>query len=200
MWRAAAGIIVLAVGVGTLFFSVSGAALTAEQTGESSPAAGRYQLTVAFDGRIYVIDTATGETWSRQPGIAVAWQSLGNPTAPQDGNRIEAVNRSVDVELPDSEIAFTIRQRQEKEVPGTDGKLSVRLSDITGDVVLITLKTSDGYPVIDDKPMRQGDTVTFKSAKKTYRLYLEDLENVLVGDDFAEIRILPDDGEVKSSE
>ena len=95
------------------------------------------------------------------------------------------------LDLPESGAEMTIIQRRSKEVPGSDGYLKVYIDDITGGQVLVTLTTAQGGTLVDQTSMRTGDEVTFTVGEQRYRLKVERLANLLVGDDYGVFTISP---------
>ena len=84
---------------------------------------------------------------------------------------------------------MTIIQYRSKEVPGSDGYVSIHLGDITARQVLLSIKTADGQILIDQRPVRAGDEVAFTIAKEQYILMVESLVNLLAGDDYGIFRV-----------
>ncbi len=91
----------------------------------------------------------------------------------------------------DSAVEFSVDQRSTRALPKSDGKLLLTLDDITADQVLVTLSWDDGRPVVATRSVRQGDIVTFTVNGHTYKLKLEKLTNVLIGEDAALFRLWP---------
>lgn len=70
--------------------------------------------------------------------------------------------------------------------------LSLDLSDITAGQVVVTMRERTGRVVVGPQSMREGDVVAFQHVGGTYRLALNRLVNLLVGDDYAVFRVTPD--------
>jgi len=81
-------------------------------------------------------------------------------------------------------VKMTIIQRQLKEVPGSDGYLSVYIDDITGGQVLLTIMTADRQNLVDQTSVSRGDSLTFTIGEEKYRLTVETLVNFISGDDY----------------
>jgi len=109
-------------------------------------------------------------------------------------------------ELPDSEppaapsldlesgpARLTVVQRHSADVPGSGGRLQIHLGDITRRQVEVTLSRADGGGVLPPTSMRQGETIRFAYERHAYRLRILRLENLLLGDDTAELEFSADD-------
>ena len=91
----------------------------------------------------------------------------------------------------DSAVEFSASQRTTTPLPESDGKLVLTLDDITAGQVLVTLSWHDGKPVVATRSVRQGEIVTVTVNSHTYKLKLEKLTNVLIGEDAALFRLWP---------
>ncbi|QDT44091.1 hypothetical protein Pan241w_41970 [Gimesia alba] len=156
---------------------------------EAPPAeVGRYQAVTSFDGRIFVLDTATGQCWSRSS--RGTWHDEGNPTRMNPGRQ---ANKTPEppllLKLPSDSVEMTIIQREERAVPGSDGTVMLRLGDITEGQVLLTVIAADGTVLHKRTSVKQGDQIQFVVGKKQYVLKITEMRNFLLGDDFAKIRI-----------
>jgi hypothetical protein len=150
---------------------------------------GRYQL-VAFEpeGRIYLLDTATGQCWSRAPGGD--WRDDGNPTLTKVRRVKGQTNRSTPgLNLQEKSVEMIVVQREERAIPGSDGSVRVRLGDITEGQALLSIVTADGEYLLERASVTQGDTVRFFLRKKQYAVHIKELRNILIGDDFAKITV-----------
>ncbi|WP_417389584.1 hypothetical protein [Gimesia sp.] len=149
---------------------------------------GRYQLVASFDGRIVVLDTATGQCWSRTPGGN--WRDEGNPTqTDKTTQKTDTTHKLPQLELPSRTVEMTIIQREERAIPGSDGSVRLRLGDITEGHVFLTAVTADGEILLKRTSVAQGDKVEFVVGKKKYVLDIKQLRNILIGDDFATVTI-----------
>ena len=88
-------------------------------------------------------------------------------------------------------VEFSVSQRSTTPLPRSDGKLILTLDDITRGQVLVTISWQDGRTVIATRSLRQNDIVTFTANNKTYKLKLQRLTNVLIGDDSAVFQLWP---------
>ncbi len=161
----------------------------AAQKPAESPPVGRYQVVAGwgegFDTRMFVIDTATGQVWSRAKDGE--WQDEGNPTQSK-ARRAAAVKPAVPtLNLDSKSVDLTIIQREERAIPGSDGTVRIRLGDITEGQVLLTVVTSGNKLLLDTTSVSQGDKVEFSVGGKRYTLEIKELRNVLIGDDFAKV-------------
>jgi hypothetical protein len=63
------------------------------------------------------------------------------------------------------------------------------VDDITRGQVMASLVDKDGRPVLAPTSLKKGDSATFTLGEKIYSLTLNDLNNALVGEDFATLVI-----------
>lgn len=80
-------------------------------------------------------------------------------------------------------------QRGTAKLPGSKDAFELRLGDITGGAVELVLSKSDGSLVLVTKSVHDGDVVPFQIDGFGYELVVEHMENVLVGDDWVELRV-----------
>jgi hypothetical protein len=156
---------------------------------------GRYELVAVGDSRIYLIDTATGQCWSRRGDEE--WQDAGNPARRLPGGgerRRERDPGEVSLKLPSDSVELSIVQREERSIPGSDGSVRVRLGDITDGQAFLTVVTTDDEPLLERTSVRPDDSVRFSVGNKHYVVHVRELRNVLIGDDFATLVISEADG------
>ena len=147
---------------------------------------GRYQLVTGFgESNVYVIDTMTGHVWSKAGG---KWRDEGNPTKLPRTSDIGNEKPSPKIELKDAK-PLTVTQRSSKDLPGSDGRISVHVDDITGGQVLLTIRDNGGRKVIDQQSVRVDDIVDFEADGRKYLLCVVRLANFLIGDDFVEFAV-----------
>jgi hypothetical protein len=84
---------------------------------------------------------------------------------------------------------MTVVQREERAIPGSDGSVRIRLDDITDGQVLLAVVTADGDPLLQRTSVTQGDKLDFTVGKKRYTVHVNELRNLLIGDDFAKITV-----------
>lgn len=96
--------------------------------------------------------------------------------------------------LPGGKLEFVVPQRQRLPVPGSRGWLVVQIDDITMGGTLLTIDTGDGRALVAARHLHERDFVPFALAGERYVLVVADLVNQLVGDDRADLRIVPADG------
>jgi len=95
------------------------------------------------------------------------------------------------LDLPDGDAEFVVRQRKRALVPGSRGWLEVRLDDITGGQVLFELVTARGTTVVPAKFVHERDHVEFSLGDHHYVVVVRKLVNILIGDDHAEFVVQP---------
>ena len=86
--------------------------------------------------------------------------------------------------LPSDPVRLTIVQRQAKAIPGSRGTIKVKLEDITGRQVLLSVRGALGQPILDTVSVRKGDVVDFELGGQRYYLKVIELKNFITGDDF----------------
>jgi len=145
---------------------------------------GRYQLMRLSETRLFMIDTATGQCWSWTPDGE--WRNEGNPTQVQAQKQcVKSPPPSLD--LPEKSVEMIVIQREDRAIPGSDGSVRIRLGDITEGQALLSVVTADEDCLLERTSVSQGDSVEFSVGKKKYTAHLQELRNILIGDDFARI-------------
>jgi len=144
---------------------------------------GRYQMVVGFNGTIYVLDTKTGHCWSRVS--RGRWTDEGNPTLTKE----ETADSPPTLVLPQEKVQLTIKQRRSKPIPGSDDRILLRIDDITGGQVLISVRDDRGEVLLDDVSVDEGDVVSFKVSEESYFVRVAQLKNFLTGEDIAVLEI-----------
>jgi len=174
------------------------AAPAADDGAKEAPAVARYQLVVGLDGRVYVLDTATGQCWSKEPGGQ--WRDEGSPLDPAAAEKKKAPAGPVRLKLPEKTVKLTILQRRSKPIPGSDERILVRFGDVTAGQTLVSVRTDEGDVLLDDTSLRPGEAAGFRVGEKPFTLKLRELKNFLVGDDFGVVEITAGSPEEKRDE
>jgi Family of unknown function (DUF5329) len=86
-------------------------------------------------------------------------------------------------------VEMTVKQRSTTAVPDSDESLRITIDDITAGQVMVSLADKDGKSVLAATSLKQGETAEFEFQQEEYQLTLSELENELVGDDFATVVI-----------
>lgn len=149
---------------------------------------GRYQLVSHLDGRMLMLDTATGQCWSKRPGNR-RWRNEGNPTRRGADSTAEARPVKPTLSLPSELVEMTFTQRETRAIPGSDGTVRIHLGDITEGQVRLTVLTSDDEELLGSTFVHADETVAFVLDEKQYTIHVNELRNLLVGDDFARLTI-----------
>ncbi|MCR9248082.1 MAG: DUF5329 family protein [bacterium] len=91
------------------------------------------------------------------------------------------------------EQTFIVKQRRIGLVPGTRGWLEVRLGDITKGQVLLSIRDASDRVVVAERSVAPLEGVDFSLPGGTneYTLRIDRLVNRLVGDDHAELSVVP---------
>ena len=181
-----------------LLLAVAASAQIAQEPRPSSGRAERYQAIRVSDDRVLVIDTATGQCWSKHLGHR-QWIDEGAPSSRQrlQGERAERSTRAERrARVPflrlrgDEPVELTVRQREKKAIPGSDGTLFVHLGDITEGQVLVAVRDEAGKAVAGEKSLAQGQSLRFApDGGDEFVVTIAELRNLLTGDDFAVLRI-----------
>ena len=86
--------------------------------------------------------------------------------------------------LPADPLEMTILQRQTRAIPGSGKRVLIRLGDVTGGQVLLTIHTNHNTVLLDTRSVKPGDVVPFDVGEQRFFLSVTDLRNFLTGDDF----------------
>ena len=169
------------------FFAIS----TADAQSPKRLQNGRYQLTVNYDGTMFLLDTATGQCWTKSR--RGEWVDAGNPAnpklKPKQKLKVEAAKTPIKLELPRERVQLTITQRHSKVIPGSNGRVRIHVADITHGQSLISVRDDAGAILLDDVSARPGSILEFSVNKRRYYLRVAQLRNFIVGDDFAVVEV-----------
>jgi len=97
--------------------------------------------------------------------------------------------RRAKLELPKDPVTLTVVQRQTKEVPGSSGKVFLKINDITGGQVLLEIINAKGDPYLDTLSVNPCNTVPFTVGKQEYYLFVKELRNFPTSEDFGVFQI-----------
>ena len=131
--------------------------------------------------------------------VALLLAACGAPARGAGGDA-PAESKTPPLELREGGETMRVVQRASAKVPGSKDALAVQLGDITGGAVDLMLVRSDGGTVLVTKTVHDGDVVPFTLDGFAYELVVEHMENVLIGDDWLDVRVRaagttkPDDG------
>ena len=170
-------------------FSIAYAA-TAQPPLANDQQVGRYQIAAGADGWIFVLDTATGQCWSKH--LSGQWRDEGNPARLNKTEARDKANSPLTLVLPHDKVELAIKQRQSKPIPGSHDRVIVRLDDITGGQVLISMRSDDGKVLLDDVSAVEGDIFPFVVGNQTFYCRVKALKNFVVGQDIAVLEIASD--------
>lgn len=87
-------------------------------------------------------------------------------------------------------VELTLSQRSSALLPGWEERLSVRIGDITAGQVVTELRDAQQRSLAGPQSMRVGQSLDFERGGESFVLRLEQLDNALVGQDYARFRIL----------
>jgi hypothetical protein len=86
-------------------------------------------------------------------------------------------------------LTITVMQDGNQEIPGLQGLASVSIGDITRGQVVLTVADSAGNSLATPKSVREGEVVPFKVKGVRFYLRVANLQNKLLGGDYAEFDI-----------
>jgi hypothetical protein len=95
------------------------------------------------------------------------------------------------LDLPAAGASVRLVQRTSAELPGSAGAYTLAIDDITGGQTGLTIARKDGGGVLVSKSVRPNDKVAFTIDAHAYECVVEALDNHLVGDDTATLRVKP---------
>ncbi|MEX0937815.1 MAG: hypothetical protein WDZ59_08130 [Pirellulales bacterium] len=145
---------------------------------------GRYQMDNSGD-RVIVLDTATGSCWMWLGGKK--WLDMGSPAESHESAEPVAVPSQT--KLSDGRLQVTLYQRGTKELQLPAGPVTVRVGDVTGGQVMVSVHRRDGEIVLDDVSLESGEVTKFVVGGQPYFLRVNRLKNFLVGNDIVELEI-----------
>jgi hypothetical protein len=83
---------------------------------------------------------------------------------------------------------FSLKQRSQLDVPGTSGAVKLSIDDITRGKVQTTVRNEKDV-LLPSGYLAPGDRKTFDYKGRTYELTLAELNNALIGEDFATFKL-----------
>jgi len=93
------------------------------------------------------------------------------------------------LELPEGGAPLRLVQRTSAELPGSRGVYQVGIDDITAGQVGLTVGRKDGAAVLVSRSVKPHDTVPFTIDGHRYEIVVEALDNAVIGDDSAQLRV-----------
>jgi hypothetical protein len=87
--------------------------------------------------------------------------------------------------------SFTAYQRTCEAIPGSQGALCVRLGDITMGQVMIHVQTMDYRTLTATVSVKERQAVAFSLKDESYVVVVKELVNLLIGQDYAVLAVLP---------
>jgi hypothetical protein len=85
--------------------------------------------------------------------------------------------------------SMTVKQRSTTPIPGSGEAVRLTIDDITRGQVMASLASKEGLPIMSQTSLSQGQSVTFLVNDARYVLHVTELNNALIGDDFASFEI-----------
>lgn len=109
----------------------------------------------------------------------------------------QAVDGTPQLQVDKQGVLLVVQQRRSKPIPGSNGSIVISISDITGEMVLVSLNDEESATlrrtpatILRETPMAAGECAEFEVDDRAYVLFLQRLHNVLIGDDTAEFKIV----------
>ena len=90
--------------------------------------------------------------------------------------------------LPEDPITISVHQRTKGAIPGSQATRYVRLGDVTGGQVMLSMENARGDTILDARSVKNGDVLEFDMGQVHY-LQVVKLHNLLFDEDFVELRI-----------
>lgn len=144
-----------------------------------SPAGLRDTVRLELDGTLRA-------AWEQHGRLALQAGSQGQRRAAYELQAIPAR-----LALPNGTARFSVQQRRSVAVPGSRGWWFVDVGDITAGQALLTVRTAGGDTVVDRRSVHAHDHVAMQLAGEGYELVVRRLVNLLIGDDFADLEVVP---------
>jgi hypothetical protein len=104
------------------------------------------------------------------------------------------------LQLTNLPVEMTVKQRSSTAVPGSEGRLLLTVDDITRGQVMASLATAAGDAVMSPRSMLADEDATFRFGGSSYSLMLKELNNALVGEDFASFIVSDSSGTTLAEE
>lgn len=102
--------------------------------------------------------------------------------------------------MPEKEVEVTVIQRESQAIPGSNGRVVLKLGDVTGGQALVSVEQSDGQTLLATQSMAKGDTARFSVGSAQYEVKAKELRNFLTGDDFGVFIIAPARGALSEAQ
>lgn len=93
--------------------------------------------------------------------------------------------------FPWNRVSLTVYQRTSADFPGSEGRVRMRLGDITAGAVFVTISASDDDNILAAASMREGSALTISLAEESYVVRLDKMVNLLIGEDYAVFTVMP---------
>ncbi len=93
------------------------------------------------------------------------------------------------IDFGNDPIRLTIIQRHSKAIPGSRNTIKVKIGDIIGGQVLLSVHGVLHNTIVDLVSVEPGDVVPIPIGKNEYSLRVIELRNLFMGDDFGVFEI-----------
>ena len=113
--------------------------------------------------------------------------------------------KRIELALPERVVEISLKQRQEKPIPGSDSRLWVHLGDVTAGQAFVSVRTGDRnrygdtdvVVLLDEVSLDETEIASFKVNGTRFYVRMKDLRNVLIGEDFGTVEIAADRADFK---
>ncbi len=105
--------------------------------------------------------------------------------------------KHLELNLP-KPVTLKLVQRQSDFIPGSNQTLKLKLGDITGTMVLVSVIDNQSKQIVRENPITIGEKIKFRINERKFILTLDRLDKRLVGDDSAVLSI--EEGEVPNDD
>jgi hypothetical protein len=138
----------------------------------------------AVDRRTLALDITPElrQAWQQDGALTVRWGESNDARL-----ALKAVPDRLD--FKGSSITLTMVQGTAVEVPGSRGFIWIKIGDITGWRMLLTLSTVLRENLIEATSVREGGRLSFAVGREKYDLEVVDIKQSLINDDIAVLRI-----------
>ena len=98
-------------------------------------------------------------------------------------------DRAAAAVLPKDPVLIVLHQRSDAAIPGSQGQIRIKLGDITGGQVMLSVTKGEDELLVEARSVRAGDVVEVTYAGEKLYVKVVRLCNFMLGDDFGEFAI-----------
>jgi hypothetical protein len=120
--------------------------------------------------------------------VLIGFVAVGcTSSVPNSAPPVATVPPKPTIKLPSSTL--TVKQRSTTPVTGSANELSLTIDDITHGQVMASLIGKDGQPLLGPVSLKVDQSTPFRFYDTNYTLKLVELNNAVIGEDFASFSI-----------